>query len=280
MRVWLLVLFALPLLAKEIVAVSILPQKYFIDQISGGTVDVEVMVPKGASPATYSPKPSQLKTLKEAKVYFTIKVPFEKAWMERFFSINPKMRVVDMGKYLKRYPMAKHNHEAHKDYDHDHGLDPHIWLAPPYAMGMARVALEELCELLPQKRDEFIERYQKLIDKIAQVDGQLMKILAPLKKRAFFVYHPSFGYFARVYRLHQIAIEKEGKEPTMKELANLMKLAKKEGVSTIFIEPQFPKKSALFLAKKIGARVVVVDPLAYEWDRNILEIGKALVKSR
>ena len=59
------------------VFVSILPQKYFVEQIGKDLVDVRVMVQPGASPATYEPKPKQLVGLSKAEIYFSIGVPFE-----------------------------------------------------------------------------------------------------------------------------------------------------------------------------------------------------------
>ncbi len=73
------------------VFVSIVPQKYFVEKIGGGAVDVEVMVQPGASPATYEPKPSQMRKLAGSAAYFAIGVPFEEAWLDRIAGVNPNM---------------------------------------------------------------------------------------------------------------------------------------------------------------------------------------------
>ena len=80
------------------ISVSILPQKYVIDKITNNSIDVNVMIPRGASPATYSPKPKQLLSLKRSKIYFSIGVPFEKAWLPKFTSINPNIKIVYLEK--------------------------------------------------------------------------------------------------------------------------------------------------------------------------------------
>ena len=72
------------------VFVSILPQKYFVQQIGRDMVNVRVMVQPGASPATYEPKPRQMADLSKTKIYFSIGVPFEKVWLNRILSTNSK----------------------------------------------------------------------------------------------------------------------------------------------------------------------------------------------
>ena len=268
MRLFFLLFFATALFAKETILLSILPQKYIAKQIVSNHFTIDTLIPPGASPATYSLKPSQLKSIKKACCYFTIGVPFEKAWIRRIKSANEKLRIVDMGKYIKRYPLAK-SHKAKN-------LDPHIWLAPNLVIELARALLDEVIKIDPSHADEYLQNYQKFVKRVIAIDTQIYRLLLQRKSRAFLVYHPSFGYFARSYNLKQLAIEKEGKEPKIKELIKLAKKAKSLGIKTIFIEPQFPQKSARFLAKKIGATIKIIDPLAYEWEENIIKVARAI----
>lgn len=109
------------------VAVSILPQKYFIQRIAGDLAQVTVMVPSGADPHTYEPKPSQMRGLAGAKLYMTIGVPFEKAWLERITAAGGKdMTLVRLEKGIDLLPQDEHfldeDHDAdHKDADHKDG---------------------------------------------------------------------------------------------------------------------------------------------------------------
>jgi len=224
-------------------------------------------VPHGSSPATYAIKPSQLKALKKAKLYFTIGVPFEEHYFDRIKAATPNLKIVDSGRYVRRFPLS-HDGQTHPD--------PHIWLAPPYVMSIARVIVQELCKIDPAHSANYLSNYELFIQRLAKLDSQIFAKLLHLKKRSFIVYHPSFGYFARVYGLRQIAIEQEGKSPKAKELEKLIELAKKEGIATIFIEPQFPKRSAELLARKIGAKIEVIDPLAPDWEANIKRIADAI----
>jgi ABC-type Zn uptake system ZnuABC Zn-binding protein ZnuA len=79
------------------VFVSILPQKYFVDKIGGDLVHVSVMVPPGANPHLYEPRPGQMAALAKTRIYFAVGVTFEVAWLPRLAPINPSMKIVTHG---------------------------------------------------------------------------------------------------------------------------------------------------------------------------------------
>ena len=108
------------LLANE-VTVSILPQKYFIEKIAKDKVNVNVMVKPGFSPATYEPKVSQMRKLASSKIYFSIGVPFEDIWLDRFKASNKDMIVLDTSKGIKKLEMEAHEH--HDEESEEHGQD-------------------------------------------------------------------------------------------------------------------------------------------------------------
>lgn len=121
------------------VFVSILPQKFFLDQIGKGNVKVTVMVKPGANPAVYEPKPSQMVELAKTDIYFAIGVPFETAWLPKIQDSNPKMLIVHTDANVPKIPITGHYHydeegnvidyhggavhveteTAHADHDHD-----------------------------------------------------------------------------------------------------------------------------------------------------------------
>ncbi|MDR3043146.1 MAG: zinc ABC transporter substrate-binding protein [Desulfovibrio sp.] len=106
------------------VAVSILPQKYFVQRIAGDLAEVTVMVPPGADPHTYEPKPSQMRGLAGAKLYMTIGVPFEKAWLDRITSAGGKdMTVVRLEKGIDLLPQDEHFLDEDHDHDAEHDTD-------------------------------------------------------------------------------------------------------------------------------------------------------------
>jgi len=271
-----------PVLAGERVPVmvSILPQKYFLEQIGGDRVDVTVMVLPGASPETYEPRPRQMARLTESKAYFAIGVPFETHWLGKFASLNPRMEIVLTQDGIAKLPMMPHHHEegkgGHGTEGHGEGMDPHIWLSPPLVMLQARNIFEGLLKIAPEHRDLFEANYRKFIHELADLD---LRIMARFKERPegrrFMVYHPAWGYFASAYDLEQIPVEMEGKMPSPRELQHLIALARKNGIQVVFVQPQFSKKSADAIAGAIGGKVMAADPLAENWAENLENIASS-----
>jgi zinc transport system substrate-binding protein len=275
---------------KPLVFVSILPQKYFVEQIGKDLVDVEVMVLPGANPAIYEPKPVQMTAISKANVYFSIGMPFENVWLKKISSANPNMTVVPTDHGTKKLPMTSHHHndekENHKETTHramgsdrHNGLDPHIWLSPPMVMMQARMILTALQEIDPVHRPSYEANYQAFIIEILKLDAKLRRIFIDRQGLKFMVFHPSWGYFAHTYGLEQIPIEIEGKEPKPAQLAKLIKHARKENIKAIFVQPQFSTKHASQIAKAINGKVIVTDPLAANWPENLSFVASQINES-
>ena len=101
---------------------------------------------------------------------------------------------------------------------------------------------------------------------------------SPNADRAFMIYHPALSYFARDYNLHQIPIEAGGKEPSPTHLKNLINSCKKEKVRVIFVQPEFDRRNADLIAQQTGTRVVAINPLSYDWEEEMMNTTRALVK--
>jgi zinc transport system substrate-binding protein len=271
-------------LKKVSVFVSILPQRYFVEKIGGDLVDVSVMVKPGANPATYEPKPNQMVALSEAKLYFSIGVPFEKVWMKRFSEINPTMAVVSTDKGIEKLPMKTHRRHGEaegpvkKDLPPERGTahngpkDPHIWLAPHLVTLQARNILMALEEVDPVNSSVYEFNFRRFLIELIDLDAQIRRLLSDQRKRAkFMVFHPAWGYFADAYGLEQIPIEVEGKEPRPQDLKGIVNSARDHGIRVIFAQPQFSTKSAETIAKAVGGKVVFADPLAHDWAENLRE---------
>jgi len=268
--------------APPTVFVSVLPQKFFVQQIAGDKVLVEVMVQAGASPATYEPKASQMRKLAGAAVYFSIGVPFEQSWLERIRGVNREMLIVPTDRGITKLAMESHNHhEADKEgEDHDHhvhsSLDPHIWLSPSLVKRQTEIMADTFTDLYPDRAEEFKENLDKFHAEIDAVDQQLRKSLHSLRGRNFMVFHPSWGYFANEYGLNQVAVEIEGKSPKPGQLRELVELAQQHEIDAIFVQPQFSQKSAAIIAQEIGGKVVILDPLAENWPQNMKKVAEQL----
>ncbi|MDY6854913.1 MAG: zinc ABC transporter substrate-binding protein [Thermodesulfobacteriota bacterium] len=259
------------------VFVSILPQKYFVEKIGRKRVVVSVMVKPGANPATYEPKPSQMKALSMAKIYFAIGVPFEKAWLKKIATTNPNMVVVHTEQGIEKRTMrTQHRHKSGKAFkDHHEIKDPHIWLSPALVILQARNILEAMSNLDPIYAHIYRSNYKKFAEEIIQLDTEIMNLFSKKgDKVEFMVFHPAWGYFAQAYGLEQIPVEIEGKKPKPADLRHLIKHAKEKDIRAIFVQPQFSAQSARTIAKAIEAEIVFSDPLALNWADNLQRVAE------
>lgn len=260
------------------VTVSIAPQKFFVEKIGGDNVTVSVMVQPGSSPHLYEPRPSQMAKLSEAALYFSVGVEFERVWLPRFIKSAHNLTVVSLDSGIEKIEMES-SHRDHKEGEHLHaGLDPHIWLSPELVKDIAKRIAAALCSVDPARCKEFTSNRDQFITEIETLQAEIREILKQGNVDKFMVFHPSWGYFAGEFDLKQIPIELEGREPLPKELAYLIDFSRREGINTIFIQPQFSEKAAETIASQINGKLVPIDPLAYQWDSNLLTVAKALAE--
>jgi len=254
-----LLLFTAPALAEGLpVFVSVLPQKYLAERVAGERVAVSVMVGPGQSPATYEPTPRQMARLAAARIYFRIGVPFEGVWVDRLAAANPSMKIIDTGQGI-----GAGGQDGRADED------PHVWTSPLTALHIARTMKDALAAADPEHRAEFESGFNRLAADLQGLDREIRELLGGLEKRKFMVFHPSWGHFADAYGLEQVAIERGGREPGARRLADLIDMARREGIRVIFVQEQFSRRNAEAVARAVGGRVVPVDPLAEDYIDNL-----------
>ena len=262
------------------VFVSILPQVSFAERVGGECVDVSVMVGPGQSPATYEPRPKQMAELNKARLYFRVGVPFEDVWMERISKANPNMKVIDTRRGIELLSMnARHRHEDEAHHHHGTGIkDPHIWLSPR----LVKIQAQNMCTALIAEDFAHRSYYESNLTAfqadLDELDSEISKILKPIETRKFMVFHPALGYFARDYALEEIPIQRQGKEPSAKILADLIEQAKEEGIKVVFVQQQFGHASAEMIVRAIGGKVVYIDPLAKDYLENMRKIAETFAK--
>ncbi len=279
-KIILVLLFVCSILdAKINGVVSILPQQTFLEAIGGDKVDVTLMIKPGNSPHTYEPKPSQMKDISKADVYFSIGVEFEKVWLEKFKNQNQNMKVIDISKGIKKIDMVEHGHN-HSNHDEDHeNKDPHIWTSPKNVRIIAKNIYNSLIKLDIANENYYKTNLDKFLQHIDATDKKIKTILNQ-KNRKFMVFHPSWGYFAKDYNLIQVAIEVEGKNPKPKELKHLVEEAKEEKVNVIFTSPEFSDALALQLANELKIPVIKISPLNKNWSQNLETFAKAIANKK
>ncbi len=258
---------------EKILFVSILPLKYFADKIVGDAYKVEVTVPPGAGPETYSPTPKQMMMLGEASAYFSIGcLGFEQSLLESFKSVNPDLQFFATS---KRIDLIKEETE-HGDHEHMQGVDPHIWSSPKSARLIALNIYEGMIKIDPANSDTYHKNLDTLLAEISKVDSTVTLLLAKATSKKFIIFHPALGYFARDYGFEQLSIEFEGKVPSPKHLQTVIETAKYHNIKFVLIQKEFDQENAEIIAKETGSKIIQIDPLDYNWPEQIISIADKL----
>jgi len=260
--------------------VSILPEKTFVQAIGGDKVDVTLMVLPGNSPHTYEPKPSQMRAVAKAQLYFAIGVEFEKVWLPKFKDLNPSMKIVDLSQGIEKLPMVSRAHHNDAHAHHNESTDPHIWTAPKNVARIAHNIYNALVKADAPNSAFYKKNLERFLAHIARTDATIKERLSHAQHKSFMVFHPSWGYFAKAYGLTQIPVEVEGKAPKPRELVKLIQKARKEKVSAIFTQPEFSDASAKIIANELHIPVKKVSPLAPNWSQNLIDIASAIAGVR
>lgn len=264
---------------KPVITVTILPLKYFADQIVGNKMDVMCMVPAGSNPESYDPSPNQLVSLSKSKAYLAVgDLGFELAWLNKLQQNQPALKIYKTSKDIHLIDNGKECNESHSHFESGShfGPDPHTWSSPKTARVIAQNILTAIIDTDPGNEKLYRKNFVRLIKEIDQTDSFLSKKLKPLKSRSFLIYHPALTYLARDYGLNQFSVEFNGKEPTPQHLKGLIDVAKKNHIGVIFIQKEFDSKNAQILAQESGCKIAVIDPLSYQWSQGLIKIATVL----
>lgn len=261
-----------PLYASDrLVIVSVAPYVSIVDELTGGKVKVNLIVPSGFSTHTYEPTPKQILHGANASVWFTIGELFEPKAIKALQSQNPKLQTVDLRQGL--HLIDEEDSHCHHCHEHSH-LDPHIWMSPKMMQIETSRIAATLGELFPELDSEIRKNYATVMSKLEMLDNSIREILKNKKGKTIYVSHPAYGYFCNEYGLKQVSVEFEGKDPTPKQLFELINQAKSDQIHTIFTQKQYSTKAAQIVAKELNARIIPLDPYSPHYFDSMLQIAQ------
>ena len=271
-----------------IIAVTIPPQAEMVREIGGERVDVFVMMPPGSDPHTYEPGPALVGRAAEADLYITLGAglfPIEDNLVSRLKAVSPDLIVVDSSKGITRL-MDRDEIVNHSDGSSDSvssgpespsggSPDPHIWLSLRNAVIMSENIRDAMIEADPAHEEEYRENCERYTVQLRDLDQSINTTFSRNNPGIILVTHPAWEYFARDYHLEMVAIEKDGKEPTAKDIESLITLARSRDIRVVFSEAQESSRQAETIAREINGTVRVIDPLATDYLANMKRVAEA-----
>ena len=242
---------------KETLVTSLPPLKWLVQKIAGDEFNVISIVQPNMNHELFEPKPEDLKKLEDSKLYFTYNaLHFENEITEIVQNKDKVVLVldgVDKTLFLENHDHDEHDKDKdeHEHHHHDEAFDPHVWFSLNMMNKVAENIKNKLVATYPDKKETFEKNYTTFITELNNFKKEMDDKFATKTKKYFMVYHPALNYFLAGRNVEEIAVEFEGKEPSAKQIKHIIEEAKEHNITTILVQPQFPKQSIEVISKEI-----------------------------
>jgi len=255
---------------RPIIAVSIEPQKTFVEAVVGDDYEIIVLIPPGNSPSNYEPTPQEIQKFNDAIVYFSIGVPTEDSNINDLAKENESLKMIPLHEIVSTvYP----------DVEIAPGQrDSHIWLSPKRVMVMINAIAQTMGELNQEALAQYNENANAYMEQLKDLDAEIISTLKTLENRKFIAFHPAFGYLADDYDMQMYSLEENGKEATPQRIREMIDFAKAENIKAVFYQAEISSKQAESFADEIGAKMVLLDPLSGDYIANLRKMIQLMVE--
>ena len=247
--------------SKEVLVTSIPPLKWLVQKIAGNDFEIISIIQPNMNHELFDPKPDDLKTLENSKLFFTYNaLSFEKKISD---TVTDKEKLVNLleninkSSLLENHDDHDHGHDSEKD-NHDHGdFNPHLWFSLDLMPEFAESVKNKLIQTYPDKKDIFERNYAIFIEELNIFKKEMNEKMSSKTKKYFMIYHPVLGYFIKDYPIKEVAVEYQGKEPSAKQIKEIIEEAREHNITTILVQPQFPKQSIEAISMEIPRANIV-----------------------
>ena len=238
---------------KVVTSFSILED--FAQNIGQEKIDVESIIKADQDAHSFEPTPKDIIKIQNADVVILNGVEFD-SWLNKILEANRyEGIIVDASHNVPLLPY--HEDENHHDHDHDHHgeFDPHIWQDPKNVIIMTENIRNGLTLAQPESEAYFENNFEAYKRELEALNNYAIHLLKPIDHNGkLMVLHDSFGYLAKAYDLHFVAISNLNPlaEPSAKRMSELYQLVKKENIRAIFSENIAPSRFIKTLAKDLN----------------------------
>jgi len=250
------------------VVTTFLPITLFTRAVAGDCATVTVLIPPSLGPHDFQAKPGDLTALRQAGVL--VKNGLE---MEGFLgklvaaAENPQLVVIDSSRGVATLESAEHGdgpgHDGDHDHGHDHGaVNPHIWLDPLRAVQQVATIRDGLIQADPSCADGYRRNAAAFTAQLKQLNSEIAGQLEPYRGKTFVAFHDFAPYFAQRYGLKaDYLVDVPELNPSPADLQRVAAEVKSSQLKALLSEPQEGNRSFNTLAKDLGVKVVVFDPM-------------------
>lgn len=259
---------------------TVYPLSYFTERIGGDYVNVTSIYPTGVDEHTFEPTQKDMMALADADLFFYIGLGLEGFVDTAQDSLKDEnVKMVAASNNITDEQLSISTGEEHADHEddaategeatdehagHDHsGIDPHVWLSPVLAKDLALTIKDELVTALPEQKSTFNANYEKLVSELDALNADYEKMASEVSTKTFFVSHAAYGYIAGQYGLQQVSVAglNSQDEPSQKELAEIVDLAKESNIHYILFEQNVNSNLTSVIQKEVGAKALTLHNL-------------------
>ena len=255
---------------KPLIVASFYPMYEFSRQVAGDRAEVVSLVPPGVEPHDGEPSPQKLVEVQNARLLVYNGAGFE-PWVDKLLHdvTGKKIIVIETTRGLDLIPATAEGPAPSKATARDPGRakngggDPHVWLDPVLAQSQVEAIRAGLTQGDPANKAAYEDNARAFRARLAALDAAFQAGLRDCEHRDIVVSHAAFAYLARRYHLTQVAVMglAPESEPSPAELAAIANLARRRKVTHIFFETLVSSRLAETLAREIGAKTLVLNPI-------------------
>jgi ABC-type Zn uptake system ZnuABC Zn-binding protein ZnuA len=227
-----------------------------VRQVGGDNVNVEILLPLGTDPHSFTPTPQDITRLTNAQLVFINGAGLEEFLTATIESAGVEVRLVDLSASIPLRSL-----EASVT-DEEYGNDPHIWMDPKNVSVWAQTIANALVDLDPEQRATYSQNASRLQGELEELDLWVREQveLIPVDRRKLVTDHLVFGYFADRYGFEQVGAVVPGfstlSEPSAKEIAQLEEVINQLGVPALFVGWTANQNLAQRIADDTGIRII------------------------
>jgi len=235
---------------KVSITAAFYPLAFVAEQLGGSAVNVTNLTPPGAEPHDLELRPSDVVAIRNARIVLYLR-GLQPAVDDAVKALQDRARAFDALSVIT----VRHSSDG--------SIDPHFWLDPAILARVAAVVEQRLEGAAPAEAGLFQRNLTRLDAQLAELDRNFGTGLAHCARHEIFTGHAAFGYLGARYGLRQIAITglNPEAEPSPRQLTKIIQLARELHPTVIYAETLVSSRSVDAVARAVGAKVAVLDPI-------------------
>jgi len=240
--------------AKLVVTTTIYPLYSIVKKVGGNEVQLNNLIPFGTDPHEFEPTPKDMIILSKSNLFITSSSVME-PWSAKIVKANNLQDItIDMSKFVTI--------KKHKSFEEGKNFDPHYWLSFDNYIKMVKEIKSLLIQKDPTNSTTYAKNAKNYLEKVKALQNKY-ETLKSCKNKKVIVNHDAFGYLADDYGITQYSVAgmSPDEQPSAKQIAQLIKIAKKEHIHTVFFEEFASDKVAKTIAREAGASSEELSPI-------------------